>query len=140
MEEADDHECVALLREKGLHVTHQRLAIFKALLNSTTHPTAEEIHQQIKKSFPMISLGTVYKNLEKLHENGLVLRVRPFRDAARYEIFAGPHHHMVCVKCQAMLDISDPVAERGLSLPEGHGFQVLGHDVLVQGCCPGCIG
>jgi len=140
MGEADDHEHVALLREKGLHVTHQRLAIFKALFNSTNHPTAEEIHQQIKKSFPMISLGTVYKNLEKLHEKGLVVRVRPFWDAARYEICGKPHHHMVCVKCQAVMDISNPVAESDLSLPEGHGFQILGHDVLVQGCCPGCVG
>jgi Fur family peroxide stress response transcriptional regulator len=138
MSEADDHEHVALLREKGLHVTHQRLAIFKALLNSASHMTAEEIHQQIRKSFPMISLGTVYKNLEKLHEKGVIQRVRPFWDAARYEIAAGPHHHIVCVKCQAIVDIRDPIAESGLSLPEGHGYQIFGHDILVQGRCPGC--
>ena len=133
-----DHEQVALLREKGLHVTHQRLAIFKTLLTSESHLTAEEIHQQIKKNFPMISLGTVYKNLEKLNEKGVIQRVRPFSDAARYEIAAGPHHHIVCVKCQAIKDIHDPIAESGLSLPEGHGYQIYGHDVLVQGCCPDC--
>ena len=137
---ADDQEYVAFLRDNGLQVTYQRLAIFKTLLNSTNHPTTEEIYQQVRKTFPMISLGTVYKTLEKFLEKGVVKRVHAFGDTARYEIPAEPHHHMICVKCRSMLDISDPITQEDLSLPEGHGFQVLGHNVLVMGYCPGCHG
>ncbi len=135
----DAQEYVTFLRENGLQVTYQRLAIFRTLLNSINHPTPEEIYQQVTKSFPMISLGTVYKTLEKFHEKGVIQRVQPFWDAARYEILAGPHHHMVCVKCLAMLDIYDPIAENGLSLPEDHGLQILGHTIIVRGYCPSCI-
>lgn len=135
----DAQEHVVFLRDHGLQVTYQRLSIFRTLLCSTNHPTAEEIHQQVTKSFPMISLGTVYKTLEKFHEKGVVQRVQPVWDAARYEVIAEPHHHMVCVKCQAMQDISDPTAETGLSLPENHGFQILDHTVIVRGYCPNCV-
>jgi Fur family peroxide stress response transcriptional regulator len=139
MEANEDQKYVAFLRDNGLQVTYQRLAIFRTLLNSIDHPTAEEIHRQVTKSFPMISLGTVYKTLEKFHEKGVIQRVQPFLDAARYEISADPHHHMICVKCQAMLDISEPITESSLSLPEGHGFQILGHTIIVRGYCPSCI-
>jgi len=135
---ADDDECVRFLRDRGLQVTYQRLAIFKALLDSTDHPTAEGIHRLVAKSFPMISLNTVYKTLEKFREKGVIQRVLPFADARRYETFTEPHDHMVCEKCQALLDTPDLVNEISLRLPEGHGFKILGHNVIVRGYCPDC--
>lgn len=139
MEGMNDKDFIATLREHGLQVTYQRLAIYQALYHTEEHPSAEVIYQQVRKRFPMISLGTVYKTLERFNEVGLVQKVSPLTEVARYDAIVDPHHHLVCVNCQAIQDIKDPVGEQKLSLPEGNGFHVLRHQVLVQGYCPHCV-
>ena len=127
-----------VLRSRGLQVTYQRLAIYEALHNSSEHPSAEEIFQKVKKRFPMISLGTVYKTLERFSEAGLAQKVGTMADVSRFHTKTDCHHHMFCVKCQSIRDIADPVGQNKLSLPDGHGFEVLGHDVIVRGYCARC--
>ncbi len=126
---------ITALKAHRLQVTHQRLAIFLAL-QSSKHASAEEIHQKVKMRFPMISLGTVYKNLEKFYEVGLVQKVK-LTDVARYETKTDSHHHLFCLKCETIHDIPGPIGEK-LSLPEGHGFEILGHEITVKGYCPRC--
>lgn len=129
---------MSVLRDSGIQVTYQRLAIYKVLHSSTEHPSAEEIYQKVKKTFPMISLGTVYKSLERFSEAGLVQKVGMTAEVSRYHTKVDCHHHMICVKCQSIHDIADPIGESKLSLPENHGFEVLGHDVVVRGYCARC--
>jgi Fur family peroxide stress response transcriptional regulator len=140
MEGKSDSQYIATLRAHGLQVTYQRLAIYQVLCNSTKHPTADEIYQKVQKRFPMISLGTVYKSLERFEEAGLVQRACMLADVSRYEAKMGSHHHLFCVRCQTIHDIDDPIGENKLTLPEGHGFEILGHDVIVRGYCPECAG
>jgi Fur family peroxide stress response transcriptional regulator len=140
MEGKREMDYMSVLRDSGVQVTYQRLAIFKALHSSTEHPSAEDIYQTVRKSFPMISLGTVYKSLERFSEAGLVQKVGSMADVSRYHTKADSHHHLFCVKCQSIRDIADPIGENKLSLPEGNGFEVLGHDVIVRGYCPLCGG
>jgi Fur family peroxide stress response transcriptional regulator len=135
-----DLDYIAILRAHGLQVTYQRLAIFQVLHSSTKHPSAEDIYQKVQKRFPMISLGTVYKSLEKFQEAGLVQRTCTMTDVSRYETKIDSHHHLFCVKCQTIHDIPDPIGENKLALPEGHGFEILGHDVIVRGYCRECTG
>lgn len=140
MKETSDKDYIESLRSHGLQVTYQRLAIYKALDGSVDHPSAEDVYQKVRKQFPMISLGTVYKTLEKFQEKGLIQRFGPMTDVARYETLMGAHHHLLCVKCQTIKDIDIPesTVQAGVRLPHDHGFRVLGHQVIIRGYCPEC--
>ena len=140
MEVKSDKDFIATLREHGLQVTYQRLAIYQALYFTKEHPSAEAIYQQVKKRFPMISLGTVYKTLEKFYEVGLIQKVSPITEVARYDAITGPHHHMVCLECQSIQDADSIVGVPKISVPEQNGFRVLRQQVVLHGYCPGCKG
>jgi Fur family transcriptional regulator, peroxide stress response regulator len=86
----------------------------------------------------MISLGTVYKTLERFYEVGLVQKVSPLTEVARYDAIVSPHHHLVCLKCQDIQDMMGSPLTQEIALPDGNGFHVLRHQVLVQGYCPNC--
>jgi len=136
--EGKEVDFISVLRDHGLQVTYQRLAIYQALYHGAEHPSAEVIYQQVRKRFPMISLGTVYKTLERFYNVGLVQKVSPMTEVARYEATTEPHHHMICLKCHAIQDISDPLLNGKISLPDDSGFHVLRHQVLVHGYCSEC--
>jgi Fur family peroxide stress response transcriptional regulator len=138
MEGKNDKDFIATLRDHGLQVTYQRLAIYQALYFTKEHPSAETIYQQVKKRFPMISLGTVYKTLEKFYEVGLIQKVSPVTEVARYDAKMGPHHHLVCLDCQSIQDAEEIFGEPKITLPEKHGFHVVRQQVVLQGYCPGC--
>ena len=140
MEGENDKDFIATLRDHGLQVTYQRLAIYQALYFTREHPSAEAIYQQVKKRFPMISLGTVYKTLEKFYEVGLIQKVSPITEVARYDAITGPHHHMVCLECQSIQDADSIVAVPKISVPEQNGFRVLRQQVVLHGYCPACKG
>ncbi len=138
MQTGQDRDTIAVLREHGLQVTYQRLAIYQALLDSKDHPSAEEVYQQVRRRFPMVSLGTVYKTLERFHEVKLIQRVSPVTDVARYEAKKSAHHHLICLECQTIVDFEDPTLDEKIQLPEESGFQVLQRQVVLQGLCPQC--
>ena len=138
MEGQYEKDFIGILREHGLQVTYQRLAIYQALCHTHDHPSAEAVYQKVRKRFPMISLGTVYKTLERFYNVGLIERVSPMTDVARYDATVDPHHHAVCVNCQAILDVMDPGWDENIAVPGDEMFQVLRKQVLFQGYCPEC--
>jgi len=141
MEGKSDTDFIAALRGHGLQVTYQRLAIYKALYcTNEEHPSVEFIYQQVKKRFPMISLGTVYKTLEKFYEVGLVQKVSPISEVARYEAKTGAHHHMVCLECQSIQDADQIVEVPNISVSGDSGFRVVRQQVVLHGYCPSCRG
>ena len=140
MEVKNDMDFIATLRDHGLQVTYQRLAIYQALYFTKEHPSAEAIYQQVKKRFPMISLGTVYKTLEKFYEVGLIQKVSPITEVARYDAITGAHHHMVCLECQSIQDADSIVGEPNISVSEQNGFRVLRQQVVLHGYCQVCKG
>lgn len=139
MEGKNDKDFIATLRDHGLQVTYQRLAIYQALYFTKEHPSAEIIYQQVKKRFPMISLGTVYKTLEKFYEVGLIQKVSPVTEVARYDAITGSHHHMVCLECQSIQD-AGIVEDLKVSAAEPNGFEVVRQQVVFHGYCPACKG
>lgn len=124
-------------REKGLNVTYQRILIYKSLMNSKNHPTAEDIYQQVKAEYPSISLATVYKTLEILAEHELIAKVTPLHDLARYDGDTSRHSHLVCLGCKTVSDIHDP-AYSHLELPKTGGFRVSGYRIQFEGLCGDC--
>jgi len=93
----------------------------------------------VKRTFPPISLSTMYKTIERFIEVGLIESIAVMANGARYHVKSESHHQMVCVKCQAVQDIADPIKGAELSLPQKHGFDVLGHVIIVRGYCPKCL-
>lgn len=126
-------------REKGLKMTPQRAAIYRALAETTSHPTAEDLHRQVMQFHPMISPNTVYYTLGALKAAGLVHEVNYWHDRSRFDANTMPHHHLICLKCRRIQDLTDEALDR-LSVSEQvkAQFQVLGHRVEFHGYCAGC--
>ena len=99
------------LREKGLKVTPQRIAIYDAVANLKIHPTAENVADVIKKDHPGISVGTVYKVLNVLVENGLLKKVKSDKDIMRYDAMMEHHHHLYCSNTDRIEDYNDDLLD-----------------------------
>lgn len=96
------------LSEKGMKITPQRMAVLEAIYQLKNHPTADNIIEFIRKTHPNVAVGTVYKVLETLVENGLVKRVTTDRDFMRYDGILDKHHHLYCSNCDLIEDYHDP--------------------------------
>lgn len=92
------------LTKKGLRVTPQRIAIYEAILKLNNHPTADDIAAFIKQDHPNIATGTVYKVLESLVENGLIIKVKTERDVMRYDAILENHHHLYDAESDRIAD------------------------------------
>lgn len=95
------------LKEKGLKVTPQRVAIYEAIVKLNNHPTAEHVIDYIKKNHPNISVGTVYKVLDSLVENELIKKVKTEKDIMRYDAILSNHHHLYCSESEKIVDFED---------------------------------
>ena len=95
------------LKQKGLKVTPQRVAIQEAVVKLKNHPTAEKIIDYIKKNHPNISVGTVYKVLDSLVENQLLKKVKNEKDVMRYDAIMQQHHHLYCTETERIEDFED---------------------------------
>lgn len=87
-------EIRAMLIGKGLKVTPQRIAILTAVLSLGNHPNADQVLEHIRVNNPNISLATVYKVLDTLVENRLIIMVKTDKDIKRYDAFTEKHHHI----------------------------------------------
>ena len=92
------------LRDRGIAVTPQRLAVMGSLQNRRDHPTAENIYHEVRRQLPAISFNTVYKTLEILCQQGMVIKVNPLHEVARYDGETGPHAHLICRQCHRIVD------------------------------------
>ncbi len=95
------------LKEKGMKVTPQRVAIYEAIVKLNNHPTAEIVIDYIKANHPNISVGTVYKVLDSLVENELLKKVKTEKDIMRYDAVLSNHHHLYCAETDRIEDYED---------------------------------
>ena len=124
-------------RERGTPVTHQRLAVFRALLESESHPDAEALHARLRVTYPTLSLATVYKTLEMLQALGLARAVSSPGPTRRFDGNQHPHHHLWCTQCRRLMDVElDELAD--IALPAGLGFQVTDVTIQFNGICAPC--
>ena len=128
-------------REAGLAVTHQREMIYRAVLESKGHPSPEAIYERVKREIPAISLATVYKNIHAFLEAGLLREVSLHHGRLRLESNPAEHHHLVCVRCKAILDLDEDVVEPvHLRRKPPAGYRILRYSVEFRGLCPACAG
>jgi len=128
-----------LLRENGLQVTAQRLAILRAV-SSHPHATADELIHDVRAVIGSISRQAVYDTLSVLVEKNLVRRIQPAGSAARYEDRVGDnHHHLICRGCGTTFDVNCAIgAAPCLVADDDHGFEVDEAEVIYWGRCPSC--
>jgi len=130
---------VQKLRVHRIAVTPQRLAVLASLERRHDHPSAEKIYQEVRRQLPAISFNTVYKTLEILCQKGLVTKVNPLHEVARYDGGTGRHVHLVCRHCHSIADLHRrPEAQPPFTPEELQGFRVEHQSLTLWGLCPRC--
>ena len=127
------------LRAQGLAVTPQRLAVLAAFQDRRDHPAADTIFQEIRRILPAISFNTVYKTLEVLCRKGLIVKVNPLHEAARYDGDTSRHAHLICRGCNLIIDLDwQPTPTAPLTPQDLQGFRVESSSLTLWGLCPRC--
>ncbi len=129
----------AQLRQRGVQVTAQRLAIMQAVANRP-HATADDLAEDVRAIIGSISRQAVYDTLGVFTEKGLVRRIQPARSPARFEDRVGDnHHHLICRGCEVMFDVDCAVGETPcLIADDDYGFEIDEAEVIYWGHCPSC--
>jgi len=130
----------SLLREHGVLVTAQRLAIMRAV-SSRPHCTAEEVTEDVRTEIGAISRQAVYDALGVLVDKGLIRRIQPARSPARYEDRVGDnHHHLICRSCGRTVDVDCAVGNAPCLTPASDaGYELDEAEVIYWGTCPACL-
>ena len=132
-------EIEARFRRHAVRVTRQRAAIYAALVETASHPSAEDLYRMVKRQQSRISRNTVYYTLGVLRNAGLVREVNVGPAMARYDGNVSMHHHLICLGCGQIIDVMDDDLNRlQLSSRQARGFDVLGHRVEFHGYCVSC--
>jgi Fe2+ or Zn2+ uptake regulation protein len=129
----------ALLRQHGVHVTAQRLAVMRAVADHP-HSTTDEIDRVVRAELGAISRQAVYDVLGTLTDRGILRRIQPAGSVARYEDRVGDnHHHLICRSCGRTVDIDCAVGARPcLTAADDAGFEIDEAEVIYWGRCPDC--
>jgi Fur family transcriptional regulator, stress-responsive regulator len=129
-----------ILREHGLRVTAQRLAVFKAV-SDDPHVSADVVVESVRGEIGWISVQAVYDALATLTDVGLLRRIQPAGSPGRYEGRVGDnHHHLICRVCDRMVDVDCAVGHAPcLTAVEDAGFEIDEAEVVYWGRCPECI-
>ena len=130
----------ALLRQRGLRVTAQRLAVLQAI-SDEPHATADVVVGSVRAEIGSVSVQAVYDVLAALTEKGILRRIQPAGSPARYEDRVGDnHHHLICRSCNRMVDVDCAVGETPcLTAAEDAGYDVDEAEVIYWGRCPECL-
>lgn len=129
-----------LLREQGVNVTVQRLAVLSAV-SERPHATADEVARAVRAEIGAISRQAVYETLGVLTDKGLIRRIQPPGSPARFEGRTGDnHHHLICRPCGRMVDVDCAVGAAPCLTPaHTSGFEIDEAEVIYWGRCPECL-
>lgn len=132
-------DLAAHLRQHGLQVTAQRLAVLRAV-SSRPHGTADAIAEEVRAHIGAISRQAVYDTLGMLVEKGLIRRIQPARSPALYEDRVGDnHHHIICRTCGKTVDVACTIGQAPCLTPSADaGFQIDEAEVIYWGTCRDC--
>lgn len=130
----------AACRARGLPVTVQRRRIFEALLGRTDHPTPDQVHAAVKEMLPGVSRTTVYRVLETLVGLGVLAKACSPSAATRVDPRTHRHHHLVCQRCDRLVDVEDAAVEHRIRPPDvrREGFAIHTYSIYFTGLCAAC--
>ena len=128
-------------KEQRLRITPQRTVIYKLLMNSKEHPSANVIHKKVKVEFPSISLDTVCRTLATFVEIGVVDSVEGHGDPKRVDPNLENHHHFHCIGCGEITDFHNVIFDES-ELPDDikNKFSIRTKRIVLSGYCEICDG
>jgi Fur family transcriptional regulator, stress-responsive regulator len=131
---------IVLLRERGIQITVQRLAVFRAVADRP-HISADEVAEVVRAGIGAISIQSVYDALSVLVAEGLLRRIQPAGSPARFEDRIGDnHHHLICRICGRVVDVDCAVGSAPcLSAANHSGYEIDEAEVAYWGRCPDCL-
>jgi Fur family ferric uptake transcriptional regulator len=129
-----------LLRDHGLQVTAQRLAVLRAV-SERPHSTADKVAEVVRAEIGAISKQAVYDALGMLAEKGIVRRIQPAGSPALYEDRVGDnHHHVICRICGRTADVDCAIGQTPcLTAADDSGYEIDEAEVIYWGRCPECL-
>ena len=127
------------LRARGHRLTPRRLVVVSVLAASNGHVTGDEVLLKVQALHPSTNKTTVYRTLELLSDLGFVAVTDLGSGRLEYELLGKPHHHLVCEKCGARIEVDDDLLEPlRASLMERYGYTTTLDHFALFGVCPGC--
>jgi Fur family peroxide stress response transcriptional regulator len=133
-------DLIGQLKEKGLKITPQRMAIINALVeNRYEHPGATLIFNEARKTTKRVSLSTVYATLKEFSENGLIRQLEFDRMENRYDVDLSDHVNLICNRCGKIADYSIPASLEPRDIARKSGFIVTGTRLELHGYCRDCL-
>lgn len=134
------HDPAKVLRDRGLQVTAQRMAVLRAV-SERPHCTADEVAEAVRREIGAISRQAVYDALGVLVEKGIVRKIQPAGSPARYEDrVSDNHHHLICRMCGKTVDVDCAVgAAPCLTAADALGYRIDEAEVIYWGACPECL-
>ena len=126
--------------EKRQNYSQKREAIYRAICSSACHPSAEWLLTTLKRDYPDLSLGTVYRNIARFKEQGAVVAVAVVNGQERIDTNVEPHMHFICRGCGAVLDIEGELADDAslAQIEQRYGLKVESQNLLLYGMCAEC--
>ncbi len=113
----------------------KRQSILAIIKSTKVHPSADWVFEQIKKEYPSISLGTVYRNIDELVQSGQIRSLGVINGRERFDGCIAEHSHAVCTKCGRVLDIEKLNVEINAVIPD---FTPTYREVRIEGICGSC--
>ena len=127
-------------KEKTIYrQSKQRNRILELLRSTDSHPAADWLYEQLKKEFPHLSLGTIYRNLSFLIDQGQVKKIHFGSTFDRFEANIKPHYHLICESCGKIIDLEMPVdKDLNNQAAKRTSFTILHHKIEFFGFCEEC--
>lgn len=121
---------------KAQRFSQQRERIYQAVQMSDEHPSAQMVYDALRPELPRLSLGTVYRNLHQMAQEG---RLRELEGSVtRFDAVLSTHTHIRCVRCGQVADLALPYDPSLDQEAVGNGWAVTGHELVFNGLCPAC--
>jgi Fur family peroxide stress response transcriptional regulator len=132
---------VQALKQSGLRITPQRMAICELLASTQQHPTAQMIYEDVKQFYPSLSLATVYNTLEALADLGVLNELGSAGDnSSHYDADLSPHVNLACVSCHRVINLpSQHIHHVESEVAATSGYRVFGARMMYYGLCPDCM-
>ena len=131
-----------VVKDYGLKYSRQREIIFKTLLNSPKHLSAEELYNAVNCEYPKENIGiaTIYRALAFFEESKLISSIDLNKDGKKFELNDNSHHdHLICIKCNAIIEFLDEeIEKRQEFIANKFEFKLINHTMFLYGICSKC--
>lgn len=125
--------------ETTLRMTRQRRAILDELQSMRAHPTADDVYARVRRRLPRVSLGTVYRNLERLSADGVIRTLTLAGKQRRFDGSPEEHDHVRCVRCGRIDDVpTSPMGDAAERIRRTLSYDIIGRRLEFVGVCPKC--